>query len=467
MGQSAACGGTAGCFGFLQRSAPERGVAAGDPKGGGECGVVGNQPTVTKQSESELVETPTTLSPSSLPSEPKHNVGRDGSKIGEEDKADEDNNPKENVPCKTPPSDEPQHDVGRDWSKIEEEDKTDEDNKPMEEVPCKTQPSDEPMGIDVTDELMRGDWQENDVKDLSFATDMSLIKFIVEPSPFMMGHQEEAVTATDGSKVEVYVAWRALKSEEEHWPDPYEAFTDGTIPQKYQFTLGNCEHCDALELCVASMQMMETSVVRCGCKGDGDLRSWTDEALGLLPQSPEFTPAALVGKFAPVDIMITLISFQKEKDAHQVTPQYRLDYAVARKEAALKYFRAERYNSAIHRYKMIQEVLTYTDDIRDSDLLNEIRTLKRLAQANEAMCCLKMGDTSGTVTTCTKLLEDDPKDEKALYRRASAYLKQGRYKLAKQDLKCCVEINPGNKAAHELFQKCKAEAQKPGVKRFI
>merc|ERR1712113_1154244 len=109
----------------------------------------------------------------------------------------------------------------------------------------------------------------------------------------------------------------------------------------------------------------------------------------MLPTSPEFTPAARVGKYAPIDMMITLLGFQKEKDARHVTPQYRIDYATGRKEAALKYFQAQRYSSALHRYKMIQEVLEYTDDVRDPVLLNEMRTLKRLAHANEALCNLK------------------------------------------------------------------------------
>merc|ERR1711924_24602 len=206
--------------------------------------------------------------------------------------------------------------------------------------------------------------QEEDHSDVSLAKDKSIIKFVSEPPPAMLGltASDEVVKPTDGARVKCYFAWRPLPANEDDFPDPYARFEGAVRPREVSFVLGNCERCDAIEAAVASMQHLETSVFRCGVRCAGDPRSWTDVNVGLLPRPPPNTPAGFGDKYAPADLIITLLDFEMEKAAKDCTPEYRVRYALGRKDAAAKYFKEERFLSALQRYKMVQEVLQYTDE---------------------------------------------------------------------------------------------------------
>eukprot|EP00747_Dinoflagellata_sp_TGD_P058025 gnl/TRDRNA2_/TRDRNA2_150926_c0_seq2.p1 gnl/TRDRNA2_/TRDRNA2_150926_c0~~gnl/TRDRNA2_/TRDRNA2_150926_c0_seq2.p1 ORF type:complete len:477 (+),score=105.95 gnl/TRDRNA2_/TRDRNA2_150926_c0_seq2:62-1432(+) len=326
----------------------------------------------------------------------------------------------------------------------------------------------DPPAQDLSEELYGEKFlQEEDHADVSFAKDKSIIKFVSEPPPAMLGFMgsDDVVKPTDGARVSCYFAWRQLPASEDDFPDPYARFEGSICPRELSFVLGNCERCDAIEVAVASMQQLETSVFRCGVAAAGDPRCWTDEGVGVLPRPPPNTPAGFGDKYAPVDLVITLLSFESEKDVRDCTPEYRVTYASGRKDAAAKYFKAERFHSALQRYKMVQEVLQYIEDMKYMpDKLKEVETLKRAAKQNEAMCYLKLGDTTEAVRTCNELLVDDPRNEKALYRRASAYLKKGDYSAADADLKRCIEVNPSNQDARKLLQQCRSEVKRTSNK---
>jgi len=324
------------------------------------------------------------------------------------------------------------------------------------------------LGMDEEEELELGAGFESDRKDLSSARDQSLVKFVLEPSPF--SQEDAGVRPTDGAKAEIFFTWRPLPAKDEDFPDPYEymaqvsagAGAKSSNTQRITFNLGECERCDAIETAVASMRRLETCVLRCGTKGSADPAVWTDEAIGLLPEPLPEAPASMGGRsYAPVDLLITLLWCEGEKDnVMGMSPEERVRYASERKAAAARYFGATRYSAALERYKMVVAVLDFTGDFRDEGLLAEARGLRSAARQNEAACLLKLGDTDGTIRACTHVLEEEPRSEKALYRRASAYLRQGRFSLAESDLKLCVATSPENREARRLLQQARAEAKR-------
>lgn len=73
---------------------------------------------------------------------------------------------------------------------------------------------------------------------------------------------------------------------------------------------------------------------------------------------------------------------------------------------------------------------------------------------NRAACNQQLSNFSGVIRDCTHVLEYDEKNQKALLRRALAYEGLERYRLALQDIRTLLAINPSieiaNKAQHRL-----------------
>lgn len=73
---------------------------------------------------------------------------------------------------------------------------------------------------------------------------------------------------------------------------------------------------------------------------------------------------------------------------------------------------------------------------------------------NRAACNQQLSNFSGVIRDCTHVLEYDEKNQKALLRRALAYEGLERYRLALQDIRALLAINPSidiaNKAQHRL-----------------
>jgi len=142
----------------------------------------------------------------------------------------------------------------------------------------------------------------------------------------------------------------------------------------------------------------------------------------------------------------------------EMSTSERLQYATGRKDAAARYFGAGRFAAAQERYRLVWAVLDFDGDMSPEEKA-ERRTLRLASKQNEAMCKLKLGDTAGATAACTEALKEQPDSEKALYRRAMSYQRQGQYALAEADLRRCMEVNPGNAEARRLLATVRQEAK--------
>lgn len=287
--------------------------------------------------------------------------------------------------------------------------------------------------------------------DISPAQDGSLRKYVVTPAPNPV-EGEEGYYPTDGAQIRVTLAWRTLPAQ--GYPEPLEQFVwdQGGCMREVSFGLGDCERCDALESAVASMKRGETAVVRCGAYGAGDARAWTDPELGLVAVPP--------GR--AMDVLVTLTSVGKELDVMEMEPRQRLSYGMGRKDSAAKYFKAERYLSALNKYKLVADVLEHTDDMKEEELKAEAKAALRSCKMNEVMCYLKLEDYVRGLKAVDEILTKEPENEKALYRRATCYLQMSEYVRAEADLAKCVQVNPQNREARLLLQQCRKDSKEEG-----
>ena len=75
----------------------------------------------------------------------------------------------------------------------------------------------------------------------------------------------------------------------------------------------------------------------------------------------------------------------------------------------------------------------------------QAKLLKISCNLNNAACKLKLKDYKEAVKLCTKVLDIDSRNVKALYRRAQAYIQLVELELAEQDIKKALEIDPDNR----------------------
>merc|ERR1712183_449028 len=93
--------------------------------------------------------------------------------------------------------------------------------------------------------------------------------------------------------------------------------------------------------------------------------------------------------------------------------------------------------------------------------MGELRTTCRL---NLAACALKLEEFHAAVRSCDTVLKDDPRNLKALYRRAQACLATKEFEDAARDCKKILELEAGHKEAqvllHKIAQLKKEESKK-------
>ena len=85
------------------------------------------------------------------------------------------------------------------------------------------------------------------------------------------------------------------------------------------------------------------------------------------------------------------------------------------------------------------------DSLFSEDEKQRTKMLKISCNLNNAACKLKLRDYKQAVKLCTKVLDADGKNVKALYRRAQAYIQLVDLDLAEMDIKKALEIDPDNR----------------------
>ncbi|XP_075982050.1 cyclophilin 40 [Anticarsia gemmatalis] len=145
------------------------------------------------------------------------------------------------------------------------------------------------------------------------------------------------------------------------------------------------------------------------------------------------------------------------------------------------HFGESRYKAAARKYHKCLRYLEHAcqpiDDIKDIDLkeqYQEIRTTYVIqCNLNLAACYMKIEDYRSSVKYCSEVLELDPRNEKALYRRGQANYALKNYDDALMDLKQADKVSPNNKAVHKLLDEVRItnksynEIQKQRLSKFF
>ena len=112
----------------------------------------------------------------------------------------------------------------------------------------------------------------------------------------------------------------------------------------------------------------------------------------------------------------------------------------------------------------MREALGSTDDDEEA----KIRTVQVPVSLNTSLMHLKLNDNDNAKKMAAQVIEVDPSNPKAYYRRAMAYSAMGCHQEAMADLRTAIKINPGDKNLRDDFEKEKKtfEAKKEKSKQM-
>ncbi|PSR94956.1 Peptidyl-prolyl cis-trans isomerase [Actinidia chinensis var. chinensis] len=153
---------------------------------------------------------------------------------------------------------------------------------------------------------------------------------------------------------------------------------------------------------------------------------------------------AVVPPNSTVYYEVELVSFDKEKESWDMNTEEKIEAAGKKKEEGNTLFKAGKYVRASKRYEKAVKYIEY-DSSFSEDEKKQAKVLKVTCNLNDAACKLKLKDYKQAEKLCTKVLELDSRNVKALYRRAQAYINLADLDLAEFDIKKALEIEPDNR----------------------
>ncbi|KAL5134074.1 Peptidyl-prolyl cis-trans isomerase FKBP62 [Glycine soja] len=153
---------------------------------------------------------------------------------------------------------------------------------------------------------------------------------------------------------------------------------------------------------------------------------------------------AVVPPNSTVYYEVELVSFEKEKESWDMDTPEKIEAAGKKKEEGNALFKAGKYARASKRYEKAVKFIEYDTAFSEEEKKSS-KALKVACNLNNAACKLKLKDYKQAEKLCTKVLDLESTNVKALYRRAQAYIQLADLDLAEFDIKKALEIDPNNR----------------------
>ncbi|WOL04409.1 70 kDa peptidyl-prolyl isomerase-like [Canna indica] len=153
---------------------------------------------------------------------------------------------------------------------------------------------------------------------------------------------------------------------------------------------------------------------------------------------------AVVPANSTVIYEVELVSFVKEKESWDMNNEEKIEAAAKKKEEGNALFKLGKYARASKRYEKGAKFIEHDNSFSEEEK-KQSRALKATCNLNNAACKLKLKDYKEAEKLCTKVLEIESRNVKALYRRAQAYIQLADLDLAELDIKKALEIDPNNR----------------------
>ncbi|GKV18045.1 hypothetical protein SLEP1_g28474 [Rubroshorea leprosula] len=227
---------------------------------------------------------------------------------------------------------------------------------------------------------------------------------------------------------------------------------DGTIfvkkgyeEEPFEFKIDEEQVIDGLDRSVKSMKKGEVALITIQ----------PEYAFGTTESQQEL---AVVPANSTVYYEAEMVSFVKEKESWELNSQEKIEAAGEKKEAGNVLFKTGKYKRALKRYEKAVNFIDYDSTFSDEEK-QQAKLLKVTCNLNNAACKLKLKDYKQAEELCTKVLELDSKNVKALYRRAQAYIHLADFEVAEVDIKRALEIDPDNRDVRAEYKLLKEKVR--------
>ncbi|XP_053152538.1 peptidyl-prolyl cis-trans isomerase FKBP8-like [Hemicordylus capensis] len=230
------------------------------------------------------------------------------------------------------------------------------------------------------------------------------------------------------------------------------ALEDGTAVEEnpdLTFTLGDCDVIQALDLSVQLMEMGETALITSDAK----------YCFGLQGRSPDIPPNAALA------LEVELLAAQDAPDLELLGGKEKAELANRKRERGNVHYQRADYVLAINSYDIALKVVGSNSKVdftpeEEAELLEvKIKCLNNLAASQ-----LKLDHYEAALRSCSQVLEQQPDNIKALFRKGKVLAQLGEYSEAIPILKAALKLEPSNKTIHaELSKLAKKHADQKSV----
>ncbi|XP_078526455.1 peptidyl-prolyl cis-trans isomerase FKBP8 [Lissotriton helveticus] len=227
---------------------------------------------------------------------------------------------------------------------------------------------------------------------------------------------------------------------------------DGTLVEEQPslaFTLGDGDVMQALDLSVQLMQLDETSLIVTDSK----------YAYGKHGSSPLIPPDA------SLHLEVKLLDVKDGPDLETLVGKDKIELANRKRERGNFYYQQGDYVLAVNSYDIALRIIRssskvdFTDE-EEAELLDvKVKCLNNLAASQ-----LKLDHFEAALKSCNLVLEQQPDNVKALFRKGKVLAQQGDYSDAIPILKSALKMEPTNKTIHaELSKLVKKHTEQKNV----
>eukprot|EP00257_Ricinus_communis_P019949 XP_015579076.1 70 kDa peptidyl-prolyl isomerase [Ricinus communis] len=151
---------------------------------------------------------------------------------------------------------------------------------------------------------------------------------------------------------------------------------------------------------------------------------------------------------------VQLIDFIKDKPFWKMDASEKLEACEIKKLDGNVLFKAGKFWRASKKYEKAANIVEYDHPFTD-DQKCLAKGLRLSCYLNNAACKLKLGEYCEASRLCTKVLEQDPFNVKALFRRSEAYLKITELEKAEADINKALIIDPNNRDVKLKYKELK------------
>ncbi|GMI91081.1 rotamase FKBP 1, FK506 BINDING PROTEIN 62 [Hibiscus trionum] len=160
---------------------------------------------------------------------------------------------------------------------------------------------------------------------------------------------------------------------------------------------------------------------------------------------------------------VEMLDFVKEKAPWELNSKEKIEAAGKKKEEGNILFKNGNYQRAGKKYDKAVDYVS-EDGLFQDDEQKLMKALRISCWLNGAACSLKLSDFQGAIQLCSKVLDFESHNVKALYRRAQAYMETSDLLSAEFDIKKALEADPQNREV-KLLQKTLGQLQAESNKR--